>query len=90
MCRYGDESGEEKGHIRRIATCPLRGYFTLMVSWPHNHQYQNIFLISKKVGKRAQIVRIKRLLILIFINRLEMTEFELPVSMNHIYGDWIC
>lgn len=54
-----------------------------MVSWPHNLRYQNI-------KKGAQIFRIKRFIISLFISRLEMTEFEQLVSMNHIYRDWIC
>lgn len=52
-----------------------------MVSWPQSLQYQNIY-----ERKRDQIFRIKRFIISLSTSRLEMTEFELPVSMNHTYG----
>lgn len=89
MRRYGDDSGEGKGHIGRNATCPLtEGIFHLMVSWPHNW-YQNIFLIKKKWKKKRSNIQNQKVIISLFTSSLEMTEFELPVSMNLIYRDWI-
>lgn len=73
MRRFGNESGEGKGHS---ATCPLtEGIFHFNGV---NLRYQNIFLIlKKKWKKRDQTFRIKRFIISLFISRLEMTEFDL-------------
>lgn len=76
MRRYGNESGEGKGHS---AMCPLTEgifHFNGLLA-PQPPVSKHILNIKKKWKKRDQTFRIKRFIISLFISRLEMTEFDL-------------